>query len=123
MDKEKLLIVDDEKIVREAFTVAFGDEYEISNAASGKEALKLLKHGQDIKMAIVDVMMPDLNGIELIAKLKKLNPKLKIILLTGFASKMLVTEAMRKGADKVIEKPFDIKETRELIKKLLKPKE
>ena len=122
MAKGKILIVDDEKIVREAFMVAFGDEFEISNAASAKEALSILKRYRDINQVVVDVMMPDSNGIELVSKIKALNPNLGIILLTGFASKSIIDEALSSGVDEVVEKPFDLKEMREVIRKLLKLK-
>ena len=111
-------MVDDEKIVREAFIIAF-DEYVILPVASGQEALNILERANDIDLVILDVRMPGLNGIHLVREIKKINPKLSVAILTGYASKDIAFEALRADADEFIEKPFDIKQTREIIERLL----
>ncbi|MFH1338396.1 MAG: response regulator [Candidatus Omnitrophota bacterium] len=122
MAGEKILLVDDEKIVREAFMMAFEDEYSIVSAASGDEALSILKRPNDIDLVVLDVVMPGLNGIQLVKEIKKINPGLKVAMLTGYGSKDIVIEALRADADEFIEKPFDIKQTKEVIERLLESK-
>lgn len=118
MAGEKILVVDDEKIVREAFMAAF-DDYEIVPAASGQEALNILERPNDIDLVILDVVMPGLNGIQLIKEIKRITPKLGVAMLTGYGSKDVVVEALRAHADDFIEKPFDIKRTQGTIERLL----
>jgi YesN/AraC family two-component response regulator len=115
---KKLLIVDDEMIVREAFMAAF-DEYTIVPATGGQEALNILRRPNDIDLVILDVVMPGLNGIRLVKEIKNINPKLSVAILTGYGSKDIAIEALRAHADEFIEKPFDIKQTREIIERLL----
>jgi YesN/AraC family two-component response regulator len=119
MPGEKILLVDDEKIVREAFIAAFDNEYTIAPASGGQEALDILKQPNDIDLIILDVMMPGLNGIQLVKEIKKISPELKVVIFTGYGSKDVVIEALRADADEFIEKPFDIKQTREIIERLL----
>ena len=120
MAGEKILVVDDEKIVREAFCVAFEQEYCLLFADSGQQALNILNKPNDIDLVILDVVMPGLNGIQLVKQIKKTSPQLNVIMLTGYSSKDVAIEALRAHADEFIEKPFDIKRTREIIERLLK---
>ena len=112
------MVVDDEKIIRDTFVAAF-DEYRIIPVASGQEALNILNRPNDIDLIILDMMMPGLTGTELLREIKRINPNYKVIVLTGYSSKDVVIEASRVGADEFIEKPFDIKQTLKIIKRLL----
>jgi two-component system response regulator YesN len=114
----KILVVDDEKIVREAFMAAFGD-YEIVPAASGQEAINILKKPNDVDLVVLDVVMPGLNGIQLVKEIKGIAPELGVVMLTGYGSKDVAVEALRAHADDFIEKPFDINQTKETIERLL----
>lgn len=114
-----ILIVDDEKIVCEAFMAAFEDKYAIVSAASGQEALNILEQPNDIDLVILDVMMPGLNGIQLVKEIKKIDSSLQVAILTGYGSKDIAIEALRADADEFIEKPFDIKQTQAVIERLL----
>ena len=114
----KILVVDDEKSVRDAFVAAF-DEYNIVPIATAEEALDLLKHPHDIDLAIVDVIMPRITGIELLKDIKRLNPGLKVIVITGCDSKEVVVDALRAGADEYIDKPFDVEKTKDIFERLL----
>lgn len=118
MPGEKILIVDDERIVREAFIAAF-DEWTVVPAASGQEALNILSQPNDIDLVILDVVMPGLNGIQLVKEIKRINPNLNVAILTGYSSKDIAIEALRADADEFIEKPFDVQQTREIIERLL----
>ena len=118
MAGEKILVVDDEKSVRQAFIYAF-EEYTIVPAANSEEALDILKRPNDIDLVILDIVMPGLNGIQLIKEIKRLNPKLNIAVFTGYGSKETAIEALRADADEFIEKPFDLNKTRQIIEKLL----
>jgi YesN/AraC family two-component response regulator len=121
MAGEKILVVDDARNIREVFTAVF-DEYNIVTAASGKEALNILDRPHDIDLIVLDVMLPDINGLELLKQIKEKNREFKIVIMTGHSTKDIAIEALRGQADEYIEKPFDIEHTREVFERLLKDK-
>lgn len=118
MTGEKILVVDDTRNVREIFASAF-DKYDIITASNGQEALNILRRPNDIDLIVLDVMMPDINGLELLSEIKKINTYSKIVVMTGHSSKDIVIEALRRDADEYIEKPFDIDNVGEIFQKLL----
>jgi YesN/AraC family two-component response regulator len=118
MEREKILVVDDEKVIREIFINAFS-EYNVITAATGGEALTILSRPNDIDLVVLDVMMPDVKGTELLREVKRINSDYKVIILTGFSSKEVAVEALRSDADEYIEKPFDIEEVKDIFQRLL----
>lgn len=119
MAGEKILVVDDSRNIRDIFVNAF-DEYVILTASSAKEALDILKRPNDIEVVVLDVMMPDMNGLELLNEVRKLNAHCRIAIMTGYSSKDIAIEALRRHADEYIEKPFDIEDVRDIFRKLIK---
>ena len=118
---DKILIVDDEVSFRSELR-DFLEGFEIVEASSGEEALELLKRAHEIKVVILDVMMPRLNGIDVLAKIKETDPDLGIIILTGYSSKTVAIEALKAHADDYIEKPTDVGRIKESVERLLELK-
>jgi len=114
----KILLVDDDAEFREELR-AYLEEYEMIEAASGDEALRILKRPNEIDLVILDVMMPGTNGTEVLREMKSIDPGLGIIILTGFSSKDVAVEALKGRADDYIEKSVDIGRIREVIERLL----
>ncbi|MBN1913900.1 MAG: response regulator [Candidatus Omnitrophica bacterium] len=119
MSGEKILVVDDNQNIRSIFTTAF-DDYNFLTASSAKEALEILKRPHDIDLIVLDVMMPDMNGLELLKEIKGLNKKAKVMIMTGYGTKDIAIEALRSQADEFIEKPFDIVAVRDLFEKMFR---
>ena len=119
--KTKILLVDDDRAFRNEFKSCF-KEYDFIEASNGQEALSILKKPNEIDLAILDVNMPGMDGIEVMGKIKSIVPDLNIIILTAYSSKDLVLEALREKADNYIEKPIDIEKTRKIIEKILEKK-
>lgn len=119
MTGEKILVVDDSRSIREAFTLAFED-YGIITADSGAAALEILRKLNDIDVVVLDVMMPDTNGLVLLEEIRKINKHAKFVIMTGYSSKDIAVEALRLRADEYIEKPFDIETVRQVLERLLK---
>ncbi len=104
---ETILIVDDEKHYRLILSEVLEEEgYHSFAAASGMEALDLLK-SQIIDVVLTDVKMPGMTGIDLLEKIKEINPDLPVIIMTAFGSVEKAVEAMQKGAYTFILKPFE----------------
>ena len=101
-----VLIVDDEEIMREILQVLLERQgCQVSLAASGEEGL-VLARSQPFDVAIVDVMMPGIGGIETLDELRKLDEDLPVILITAFASVENAIAAMKRGAFDYVTKPF-----------------
>jgi two-component system response regulator YesN len=118
---DKLLLVDDDREFREEFAESLSD-YDVIQADSGQEALKLLSRANEIDLVIMDVFMPGLSGTEVLKQIRKSFPGLGIIILTGYSSKDIAIEALKGHADDYLEKPVDIEKARETIENILAAK-
>jgi two-component system, response regulator YesN len=118
---DKILLVDDDVNFRSELK-DFLEGYEIIEASSGEDALKILKRANDINAVVLDVMMPRLNGLDVLAEIKKTDPDMGIIILTGYGSKDVAVEALKGHADDYIEKPAEVSGIRESIEKVLAAK-
>jgi len=114
----RILLVDDDEVFRNEFRECF-QEYGIKEASSGEEALKILKRPNEIDLVILDVRMSGMNGIEVLERIRRLTPEVRIVIQTGYSSKDVAVEALRGQADDYIEKPLDIDATKEIIEKFL----
>ncbi len=115
--KEKVLLVDDEKDFIETLAERMKNRgMDVSATTSALEALKMAEE-KPYDAIILDLKMPEMDGIEVLAALKEKNPELQVILLTGHATVEKGIEAMKLGAMDFLEKPFDIKVLSEKIKK------
>src|SRR5262245_28835578 len=101
-----ILIVDDEEIMREILeTLLKGEGYSVRLAASGEEGIELARN-IPFDAAIVDVMMPGIDGMATLESLKKLDDELAVIMVTAYASVENAITAMKRGAFDYITKPF-----------------
>jgi DNA-binding NtrC family response regulator len=114
---EKILLVDDEKdflsIMSERMQARGMD---VSTAASAKEAIQMAE-AASFDAIILDLQMPEMDGLEALKVLKAQKPELQVILLTGHATIEKGVEAMKLGAMDLMEKPADLKTLAEKIKK------
>lgn len=113
----RILVVDDNDGVRLPLSRFLRTRnYQTDEAGSGKEAVeKALAHKYDA--VLLDLIMPDLSGMEVLMELKKIRPSTKVIMMTGFASIHNSAEAVRLGAYDYIQKPFDLAELEAMIRR------
>jgi len=106
---ETILIVDDEKNYPLILSAVLQDVgYETLTANSGMEALEILNHANaDVDLVLTDMKMPVMDGIELLEKIKAVNPLLPVMMMTAYGTVEKAVEAMQKGAYNYILKPFD----------------
>lgn len=117
--KPTILVVDDEKGVSELFhRILKEDEYTVLTANSGKEALELVEK-KSPDLVILDLKLPDMNGIQVLHRLKKINENIEVIIITGYGTIKTARMAMRLKAYDYITKPFDINYIKALIKDAL----
>ena len=123
MKKVKILVVDDEAIIRESLGDWLKDSgYQVYTAESGHEALKVIEKEKP-NIMIADLVMPGMDGIELMKKAKAQQPKIEVVIITAYASIPTAITAMKEGAYDYIEKPFCPERAELLIKKLAEHQE
>ncbi|HHT9125271.1 MAG TPA: response regulator [Candidatus Brocadiia bacterium] len=107
-DKPNILVVDDEaealKILEKILTK---HGYNVLKARNGMEALRVTRKS-NIKLALLDIKLPKMDGIELLGRFKKVNPDLIVIMITAFGTLKTAIDAMKLGAYDYITKPFDL---------------
>ena len=114
---EKVLLVDDEGDFLEALSQRMTSRgMEVTTTTSAREAIKKVEEGS-FDAVILDLMMPEMDGLEVLQTLKQKKPEIQVILLTGHGSVAKGIEAMKLGAMDFLEKPAEIKELTEKIKK------
>ena len=107
-DKASVLIVDDDEGTRRSLALVFSKKgYQVDIAASAREALDKAQGG-NFNVALVDVRLPDMEGVELIAHFKDRCPDAALIMITAHASLETAVGAMNKGALAYITKPLDL---------------
>ncbi len=107
MARKSILVVDDEKSQREILEMILADEgYDITTAASGEAAIKFAKERR-FDLALTDLKMTGMNGIELLQHLLAHDSSIIVILLTAHGSIESAKEALRRGAFDYLEKPYD----------------
>lgn len=121
--KKTILVVDDDKSILRTFTrILQKSNYEIDTAETGKEAIeKAETHHYDL--ALVDIRLPDMDGTELLAKLKKQLQSTVKIMITGFPSLETGVKALDEGADAYLVKPVKPQELLVLLEEKLKNRE
>ena len=109
--KEKILVLEDEIGIRSFVSINLKREgYEIIEAGSGQEAIEQLSNHPDISIALLDVMLPDMSGIEICKFIRQQFDQIGVIMLTAKGQEEDKLEGFISGADDYMVKPFSIKE-------------
>jgi len=111
---DKILVVDDEAMARKLlkdFLEVKG--YDVITASGGKEALEKIKERPDI--VLLDIMMPDMHGMEVLDKIKETSPSTVVIMVTALAENAIGVESIKRGAFDFVTKPIDLKHLEFLI--------
>jgi two-component system response regulator AtoC len=117
--KVHILIVDDEEIVRESLASWLGEDgYEVGVAENGARALERLPE-KEWNLAMVDLKMPGMDGIELMDEIRKVKPETIVMIMTAYATVDTAVQAMKKGAYDYIVKPFNPEDLSMTIRKII----
>jgi len=117
MDRDaRILIVDDDENIRKVLTTILEDEgYIVESAKTAKKAIEKTRK-KIYNLALIDIRLPDMEGIKLLTKMKDTMPKMRKIIITGYPTLQNAVEAVNRGADAYIIKPFNIKEVLNTIR-------
>jgi DNA-binding NtrC family response regulator len=118
--RARILVVDDDESIRKVLKTILEDEgYAVDTAGSGKEAIRK-SHRKFYNLALIDIRLPDMEGVKLLKKMRDTMPKMRKIVVTGYPSIQSAIEAVNQGAHCYIVKPFDMREVLAAIKKQLR---
>lgn len=116
-----ILVVDDDKNQRNMLAFALRDRgYEVAAVDTGAQALELAK-GKVFAAAVCDIMMPGVNGVDTLKRLKELQPRLPVIMATAYATNALASASMKNGAFGYIAKPYELKELFAILDRAVSP--
>ncbi len=119
----RILVVDDEPMMADSLKQNLVEEgYLVDSAATGAEAIELFDQGGH-HLAICDLQLPDMDGLELMRHMKDARPMTEVIVVTGYGSVQRAVEATKAGAFYFVEKPFDFEEIQPLVEKALERRE
>ena len=114
-----LLVADDDQVARELLAEALGREgYRVRVAAGGEECVRLAE-AEPFDLALVDLRMPDLDGLGVLARLAAIQPELPVVILTAFATIETAIEAVNAGAADYLSKPFRLEEIKVVVRRTL----
>jgi DNA-binding NtrC family response regulator len=103
---KKILVIDDEPIIRISCERTLAPEgYEVRTASGGREGLTFLEQ-ENFGLVILDLKMPDIDGIEVLNAIREKWPETKVIMISGYSTVDTAVQALRLGAFNFIEKPF-----------------
>lgn len=115
-----ILVVDDEPNIRRILeAVLTKDGHTVLTAENGKKGLEVLKGDGAIDVMVSDLIMPDMNGVELLAAAKEIRPEISVLMITAHGTIKSAVDAMKLGALDYVTKPFDLDEIKLVIKNAL----
>jgi len=118
-EKACILVVDDEESQRKTLSLILKKKgYQLESAGTGAEALEKAR-GNTINIALLDIKLPDMDGVDLIGPLRLINPGIAIIMVTGFASVENAIRSMKAGASGYLLKPVNVEELLITVRDLL----
>jgi DNA-binding NtrC family response regulator len=116
----RILIIDDDENIRKVLVTILEDEgYSVESVDTARKAIEKTKRNF-YNLALIDVRLPDMEGIELLTKMKDTTPKMRKIIITGYPTLQNAVEAVNKGADAYVMKPFDVEKVLRQIKEQLR---
>ncbi len=119
MDKRAtILVVDDEYGVRQSFHMVLKDEYNIILAGTGEEAMDIFTKSP-VDLILLDILLPDINGIDLLERFKELDPNAEVIMVTAVKEIQTAVKAIKLGAYEYIIKPFTVDDVLTVIQRAL----
>lgn len=116
--KEKILIIDDEVSICTSLTFALEDKYEVVTAHTAEDGLKWFQD-TTFSLCLLDLKIADINGIEVLEEIKRIDERVIVIMMTAYASIKSSVEAIKKGAYTYLTKPLDIQELYLVIERAL----
>jgi len=122
-ENARILIVDDDENIRKVLTTILEEEgYDVESMETAKKAIERTKR-KFYNLALIDIRLPDMEGIELLTRMKEATPRMRKIIITGYPTLQNAIGAVNRGADAYILKPFDMEKVLGTIREQLRKQE
>jgi DNA-binding NtrC family response regulator len=122
-DAARILVIDDDENIRKVLATILEDEgYIVETAETAKKGIEKSEKAF-YNLALIDIRLPDMEGIELLSKLRNTKPKMRKIIVTGYPTLQNAVSAVNKGADAYVMKPFEVEKILQTIREQLKKQE
>jgi DNA-binding NtrC family response regulator len=119
----RILVIDDDENIRKVLATILEDEgYIVETAETAKKGIEKSEKAF-YNLALIDIRLPDMEGIELLSKLRNTKPKMRKIIVTGYPTLQNAVAAVNKGADAYVMKPFEVEKILQTIREQLKKQE
>jgi len=119
----RILVIDDDENIRKVLETILEDEgYIVETAETAKKGIEESEKAF-YNLALIDVRLPDMEGIEILSKLRNTKPKMRKIIITGYPTLQNAVAAVNKGADAYVMKPFEVDKILQTIREQLKKQE
>jgi DNA-binding NtrC family response regulator len=119
----RILIIDDDENIRKVLVAILEDEgYNVESVGTAKEAIERTRK-KYYNMALIDIRLPDMEGIELLTRMKDTTPKIRKVIITGYPTLQNAVDAVNRGANAYILKPFDVDKVLKTLKEQLHKQE
>ena len=120
MPRAKILCIDDEASPRESLRFILKDKYQVVTADTGQTGLDTLRTQGPFDLVLLDMKLPDLNGLEVLAKIRQDAPAVPVVMVTAIAEPKPAVQAIKLGAADYLTKPFDVDEIRLVVERVLR---
>ena len=117
-ERARILVIDDDESIRSVLASILEEEYAVDTVQNGADAIKKTKAGL-FNLALIDIRLPDMEGTELLTRMKETIPRMRKVIMTGYPTLGNAVAAVNKGADAYLMKPFDIEKVLKVIKEQL----
>lgn len=116
----RILVIDDDENIRKVLTTILEDEgYTVESVGTAKKAIERTRR-RFYNLVLIDIRLPDMGGVELLTRIKDTTPRMRKIIVTGYPTLQNAVEAVNRGADAYVIKPFDVKKVLNAIKEELR---
>ena len=125
MEQAKILLIDDDQRLCEVITLFLSETYEIRRAATGAEAIGILRR-EPVAAVVLDYRLSGpLSGLDVLREIRSIHPRLPVIMMTGYGSELLVASALKLGISEYFSKPVDVDDILQSLRRILsqKPKD
>ena len=121
--KARILIIDDDENIRKVLMAILEDKgYNMEAVGTAREAMKKTEK-EFYNLALIDIRLPDMEGIDLLTRIRETTPRMRKIIITGYPTLQNAVDAVNRGADAYIMKPFDVERVLSTISEQLRKQE
>src|SRR5207249_3165407 len=118
MARPQVLLVDDERRLREVVTLFLSEAYDVKQAATGAEAISIVRR-EPVAAVVLDYRLPDRSGLEVLIEIRSARPWLPVVMMTGYGSEALCASALRLGVRDYFPKPVNIGDLLDAVRRLV----